>query len=775
MANNIGIRLSVDGEQKFKTAMKQAANSVKDVDTRLKLATAEFKKNGDAQKLMQTRAKTLNEEIKRQTDIVDSLEDALQTVEKQYGENSAQALSYEAQLNKARQKLVQMETALDNNAKGLDENGKAFDSAGEKAEKAAISFTDLNHAITNVQNAAKNAASYVINFAKSAWNAMSNTSEYADNLLTLSAQTGLSVEQLQKYAMAAGLVDTEVSAIYTAMARMVNPSGEMAAALEQLGVNTRDIIGTTDFTGAMKNYVKDTDFADTKARNALDIFWDTIDALKRLSDQGKDVDELTKSIFGKSFLEMKPLIDKGKAGWDEAGDALNNVAGEETIKKLGEFNDALQELKAEFQGLQTEVLGELAPGFTEIAKSLTDLLERFGEWAKSEKGQEALSNLSDAIGGILEGIGEEDFEKLVTTATTIIEKLAGTINSITNDPSGIINSVKGALIGYAALPVSKEVLSLLTLLRSLGGSGIASNIGSVFGKLGNLFAPGASAESAAAAATPAVSAGGHKLLASKALGTAAGIEAVALGVAAVESGVKMIDEITQQGTFLGIGQRDEYGSIDIGGLKFGGNRPDTTSFWNALGYSLGLNKGTGEESVADEAAKAAEAIGDINEKYEEFAEQWRYIGVPEEEIKALFDSMVEQTQAAVDTVKETTEELGETVTETVQEQEMSWFDVFSNAGSTAGEALAAGLTSSIPSISGAVSRINWVMAQIQAGPATTTAYGLGSHTGASVTRNNSIYINNLNQSNAADIYDTLRNMNDAQNTMNRGYGYVYTG
>ena len=308
MANEIGIRLSVDGEAKFKSAMKNAAKAVNDVDSRLKLATAEFKKNGDAQKLMQTRSKTLNEEIKRQTQIVDALEDALQTVEKQYGENSSQALAYEAQLNRAKQKLTQMETALDNNAKGLDENGKAFVDAGKKAEKAAVSFTDLHHAITNIQEAAKNAATHVINFAKSAWSAMSNASEYADNLLTLSAQTGLDVEQLQKYAMAAGLVDTELSSIYTAMARMVNPSGEMAAALEQLGVNTRDIIGTTDFTGAMKNYVKDTDLADTKARNALDIFWDTIDALKALSDRGQDVDELTKSIFGKSFMEMKPLI-----------------------------------------------------------------------------------------------------------------------------------------------------------------------------------------------------------------------------------------------------------------------------------------------------------------------------------------------------------------------------------------------------------------------------------------------------------------------------------
>lgn len=773
MASNISVRLSVDGEQKFKKAMKDAAKSVNDVDSRLKLATAEFKKNGDAQKLMQTRTKTLNEEIKRQTQIVEALEDALQTTEQQYGENSTQALAYEAQLNRARQKLVQMETALDNNAKGLDENGKAFVESGKKAEKAAVSFTDLHHAIENVQNAAKNAATHVINFAKGAWDAMSGASDYADSLLTLSTQTGLSVEQLQKYAMAAGLVDTEASAIYTAIARMVNPTGEMATALEQLGVNTREIIGTQNFTGAMKNYVKDTDLADTKARNALDVFWDTIDALKALSDRGQDVDELTKSIFGKSFAEMKPLIDKGKAGWEEAGDVLNNVAGDEAVQKLGEFNDALQELKAEFQGLQTEVLGELAPGFTTIAKALTDLLERFGEWAKSEEGKAALKNLSDSIAGIVSGLGEEDFESLITTATNIIEKLASAINSITNDPSGIINAVKGALIGYATLSVSKEVLSLLTLLRSLGGSGIAGNIGSVFGKLGKFFAPGAAADG-----TGEVTAGaaGHiaPLGSIKVGSIIAGAEAAGLVAAGVEAGVHMVGEVTDQGTLLGIGAKDENGAVDIGGFKFGGNA-DTVSLWSAIMTSLGIKpannagateyrdgmtkmtqqeidaaKKTFEEvgivttEVAAGANEAADAVGDMNAEYEKFAEMWRNIGMPEEEIQQLYETIKEQGSLVVEGVGET--------------------------GANAGGALAAGLLSSLPSIAGAVSRINAVVATIGGG---TPSGGLTGRTSASsYTRNNSIYINNLNQSNAADIYDTLRNMNGAQTHVNRGYGWV---
>ena len=791
MASNISVRLSVDGEQKFKKAMKDAAKSVNDVDSRLKLATAEFKKNGDAQKLMQTRTKTLNEEIKRQTQIVEALEDALQTTEQKYGENSTQALAYEAQLNRARQKLVQMETALDNNAKGLDENGKAFDESGKKAEKAAVSFTDLHHAIENVQNAAKNAATHVINFAKGAWDAMSGASDYADNLLTLSTQTGLSVEQLQKYAMAAGLVDTEATAIYTAIARMVNPTGEMATALEQLGVNTREIIGTQNFTGAMKNYVKDTDLADTKARNALDVFWDTIDALKRLSDQGKDVDELTKSIFGKSFADMKPLIDKGKAGWEEAGDTLNNVASQETVEKLGAFNDSLQELKAEFEGLQTEVLGQLAPGFTKIADSLTGLLERFGEWAKSPEGQTALKNLSDSIAGIVSGLGEEDFESLITTATGIISKLADAINSITNDPSGIINAVKGALIGYATLSVSKEVLSLLTLLRSLGGSGIAGNIGGVFGKLGNLFGGGGGGG--------ASSAGGSGLsmatLPVKIVNTA---EVAMLLAAGVESAIRMGKEVTENHSLLGVDldmfwPKDK--QLSTHPKAWYEHLTDGLNHWNEQAVELGkwadskmlelgnwvvglFGGGDGSSSGAEEeyrdsmtgmtqqeidaakktfeevgavttevaagASEAADAVGDMNAEYEKFAEMWRNIGMPEEEIKQLYESIQEQGALVVEGVGET--------------------------GANAGGALAAGLLSSLPSIAGAVSRINAVVATIGGGA---PSAGLGGRTSASsYTRNNSIYINNLNQSNAADIYDTLRNMNGAQEHMNRGWGYV---
>jgi hypothetical protein len=249
---------------------------------------------------------------------------------------------------------------------------------------------------------------------------------------------------------------------------------------------------------------------------------------------------------------------------------------------------------------------------------------------------------------------------------------------------------------------------------------------------------------------------------------------LALTEAGIEAGVNMVKEVVDQGTLLGIGARDEHGAIDIGGFKFGGNA-ETTSLWPAIATSLGIkpanNAGateyrdgmtgmTKEEleaaaetykqvgivttEVATSADEAADAVGDMNAEYEKFAEQWRSIGMPEEEIQQLYETIQEQGALVVEGVGET--------------------------GANAGGALAAGLLSSLPSIAGAVSRINAVVATIGGG---TPSGGLTGRTSASsYTRNNSIYINNLNQSNAADIYDTLRNMNGAQTHMNRGYGWV---
>lgn len=119
--------------------------------------------------------------------------------------------------------------------------------------------------------------------------------------------------------------------------------------------------------------------------------------------------------------------------------------------------------------------------------------------------------------------------------------------------------------------------------------------------------------------------------------------------------------------------------------------------------------------------------------------------MPEEEIQQLYETIKEQGSLVVEGVGET--------------------------GANAASSLAAGLLAGLPSVASAVARINSVVATLGGGSPSVGIPG-GRTSANSFTRNNNIFINNLNQANAADIYDTLRSMNGAQEHVNRGWGYV---
>ena len=88
MPREIKTTIAVDGEQAFKRAINDANTSLRNMGTQLTLASAQFKKDGDAMKLMETRSKALRGEIGQQEEIVKALEKAVTDSTKAYGENT---------------------------------------------------------------------------------------------------------------------------------------------------------------------------------------------------------------------------------------------------------------------------------------------------------------------------------------------------------------------------------------------------------------------------------------------------------------------------------------------------------------------------------------------------------------------------------------------------------------------------------------------------------------------------------------------------------------
>lgn len=485
MASAIKVTLAADGEAKFKKAIANSEKSIKNLNTRLTLATAEFKRDGDAMALAQSKSETLTEEIDRQQEIVKALEGAVKDSSTAYGENSQQAERWEAQLNKAKTSLALMESELANNQKGLNAAGEAYEEAGNKAQQFGDAISDffrnanskdflgLNQAIDNVTKRMENAVKKIGQLAKSAWSMVSESSTWADDLITLSTSLRVPLEELQGWQYAARFVDTEVSSIAKAMARLANPTKSVTEALKDYGISVVD--------------------ASNQARSKEDIFWDIIETMGRMSDEAQQ-DALAQEVFGKSFSELIPLITAGRAEWEkyvqEAKDS-GNVLSDDQVYALGDFNDSLQRVDSAMIALRNNIASEIAPAFKLLADSFGQLINDFNTWSQSEAGQKALQGLSDSIAAVVKSLTENvDFEALVGGATSILEKLGEALQGVANDPSGIINNVADALKVYAGLKIAQDVLSLLKIITSAGemAGGAISSIGGIAGAAGKAVA-----------------------------------------------------------------------------------------------------------------------------------------------------------------------------------------------------------------------------------------------------------------------------------------------
>ena len=508
MARDIRTTLSVDGEQAYTRAIREASKHISQMGTQLTLATAEFRKDGDAMKLMESRSKTLRAEIDQQERIVKSLEGAVKDMTEQYGENSREAEKWEAELNRAKAKLVNLQTELQNNDQGLDRNGRAFDAAKGKAQdfgeqltllqriQQSTSFQAMNTALGKLENGFKSALSRGRELASFIFNTASESSYWADDLATESTKLGVSPEVLQGWMDAAHFVDTEVSSIKSAIVKLTNPTDALKEAMRALGIHTKDAFAVVEDSGAV-----DTEIV---SKSAVDLMWEAVEALGRESDAVKR-NQLANELFGKSYMDMLPLITAGKESWDEyvkSAEESGRVLDSETVGKLTTFNDAIEEFNLQMEAYKHTITAEIAPGLTQITNAGTDFLREMTKWAQSDEGQAKLGELSQSIADLVSSLAtEENFNAVVETATGVVKGLTGALYWIIEN-HGTVEIGVGAIAGaLGAVKVGSGVLSVLTMINQIKWLDVAKGAGALGGATG-----GATGGTAAGGATCACTA-----------------------------------------------------------------------------------------------------------------------------------------------------------------------------------------------------------------------------------------------------------------------------
>ena len=168
------------------------------------------------------------------------------------------------------------------------------------------------------------------------------TAQDADELSTLSKQTGISTDELQKMKYAADLIDVDTDTIVGGMKKLKKAIGDGKGAFEELGVQTKDANG---------------DFRDT-----VDVFYDTVKALSEIPNE-TERDITAMELFGKSADELAGIIDDGGQALKDLGEEAENlgvIIPEESIQKANELNDAIDQLKAQASGVFAEIGTEIA-------------------------------------------------------------------------------------------------------------------------------------------------------------------------------------------------------------------------------------------------------------------------------------------------------------------------------------------------------------------------------------------------------------------------------
>lgn len=381
----------------------------------------------DAQnKKLEEAAKTLDKGSDEYKSIAEGAETARKKVEK-----------WQTSLNNAEAELNNLNNKLDENKEKIEESGKETGNLGdvvsgltekfgiklpEGMQKSMNSMGSLN--TTSVKIAGGFVALAVaIAKAEKALIAMTKESAaFADNIITLSMQTGQTTDQLQEFSYATELIDVSVDTLQGSLTKLtnnmqdtINGTGNAKASFEALGISVTD--------------------ADGNMRSANDVFYETIDALGDVKNE-TERDAMAMDIFGRSAQDLNPLIIQGSETLKAYAQEAHNVGyvlDDEALSALGAVDDAYQRLQKSQEGAKNQLSAEFAPYLTEFYEKITKIIKDGGQALKD-------SGLVDSFGMLLETVGDiiaptdqlssDTVPKLTEALRPLAEIMAGIADTI---------------------------------------------------------------------------------------------------------------------------------------------------------------------------------------------------------------------------------------------------------------------------------------------------------------------------------------------------------
>ena len=400
---NINTRFTLSGEKEYKQAISEIGSGMKVLDSEMRKVSSAYAQNADSVEALNAKNDVLGRKISTQTEKIEYLRAALQQSAEKYGEADKRTMQWQASLNNAEAELNNLNNQLDENKQKIDDSGKEMGNLGDVVNgltsKLGIQLPESMKSSMNAMGSLDAqslalaggfaaVAAAIVKVEKAMISMTKESASFADNIITLSMQTGQSTQQLQEFAYASELIDVSVDTLQGSLTKLtnnmqdtMNGTGNAKASFEALGVSVTN--------------------ADGSMRSANDVFYETIDALGQVKNE-TERDAMSMDIFGRSAQDLNPLIIQGsktlKAYADEAHN-MGYVLDDEALSALGAVDDAYQRLQKTQEGVKNQLAVEFAPYLEEFYGDVTTMVKDGGKAIKD-------SGIVDAFGMLLETVGD---------------------------------------------------------------------------------------------------------------------------------------------------------------------------------------------------------------------------------------------------------------------------------------------------------------------------------------------------------------------------------
>lgn len=404
-------RMNGEKERKYRENIERLSASMDVLDAEMRKVSAKYADNAESAELSAAKTDLLTQKISLQYDKIDNLKAGLEEAAENYGSNAVETLRWEKELNNAEAELYKLNGQLKNNTEQIEDTTTATEDAGQSmgnlgdvvnglTSKLGIQLPDGMKSSMNAMGSLDAqslalaggfaaVAAAIVKVEKAMISMTKESAAFADNIITLSMQTGQSTQQLQEFAYASELIDVSVDTLQGSLTKLtnnmqdtMNGTGNAKASFDKLGVSVTNAV-------------------DGSMRSANDVFYETIDALGQVKNE-TERDAMSMDIFGRSAQDLNPLIIQGSQTLKAYADEAHNVGyvlDDEALSALGAVDDAYQRLQNTQEGVKNQLSAEFAPYLEEFYGDVTTMVKDGGKALKD-------SGIVDAFGMLLETVGD---------------------------------------------------------------------------------------------------------------------------------------------------------------------------------------------------------------------------------------------------------------------------------------------------------------------------------------------------------------------------------